>query len=297
MVFYSSSPNTLPTSINPGLDFRPAGVSMNARSVSTVLISLALSIAASAQDSATTPASSTPPAQTQGNGGQRGGGRGGWGGGMGMGRGLMGTVTEVAPDHYTIKTETGETYTIHYSANTRILKQQARGEGGQRGGGGDGGPGGGGGGNPPTPIKSTDIKVGDAVAAMGELDAIAKSIGATAVVQIDPERARQMREMQANYGKTWLMGKVTAIDGVKVTLTGVVDNTPHSFVADENTTFRKRRDPITLADIQVGDTVRVEGAIQGSDFLATTVNAMGPPPAGTPNVPRSAAPSSTPAPQ
>ncbi len=36
-----------------------------------------------------------------------GGERGGWGGGMGAGRGLYGTVTEVAADHYTIKTELG----------------------------------------------------------------------------------------------------------------------------------------------------------------------------------------------
>jgi len=264
---------------------------MNVRSLYPILIGLA--VATSAQDS-TTPAPGPAPQAQAGSGGQgqRGGGRG-WGGGMGMGRGLMGTVTEVAADHYTIKTETGETYTVHYSANTRILKQQARarGEGGERGGGGEGGPGGG---NPPTPLKSTDIKVGDAIAAMGELDATAKSVGATMVMQIDPERAKQMREMQANYGKTWLMGKVTAIDGVKVTLMGVVDNTARSFVADENTTFRKRRDPITLADIQLGDTVRVEGALKGSDFLATTVNAMGQPTAGKPNVPRNAAPQAPP---
>ena len=94
---------------------------------------------------------------------------------------------------------------------------------------------------------------------MGELDPNAKSVGATMVMQIDPERAKQMREMQANYGKTWIMGKVTAIDGVKVTLMGTVDNAAHTFVADENTTFRKRRDPITLADIQLGDMVRAEG--------------------------------------
>ena len=102
---------------------------MNSRILSTILISLALTAAASAQDT------TTPPAQTQGGGqgGQRGGGGRGWGGGgMGMGRGLMGTVTEVAADHYTIKTETGETYTVHFSANTRILKQQPRAEGGQR---------------------------------------------------------------------------------------------------------------------------------------------------------------------
>ena len=92
------------------------------------------------------------------------------------------------------------------------------------------------------------------------------------------------------YGKTWLMGKVTAIDGVKVTLMGTVDNTAHSFVADENTTFRKRRDPITLADIQVGDMVRVEGAVKGGSFVAAAVNAMGPPQGGNPSVPRNGPP-------
>lgn len=270
---------------------------MRVRSLYTVVAALALGVATSAQDAPTPPPSGTPPAQGQG-GGQRGGGRGGWGGGMG--RGLTGTVTEVATDHYTIKTETGETYIVHYSANTRILKQQARarGEGGARGegaarGGAEGGPGGGGG-NPPTPLKPTDIKVGDAIAAMGEVDATAKSVGATVVLQIDPERAKQMREMQANYGKTWLMGKVTAIDGVKVTLMGNVDNTAHAFVADENTTFRKRRDPITLADIQVGDTVRVEGAVKEGSFVATAVNAMGPPPEGAPVVPRNGPPPTQP---
>jgi hypothetical protein len=207
-----------------------------------------------------------------------------------MGRGLTGTVTAVAADHYTIRTDTGDTYTVHFSANTRILKQAAgmreRGQGGQ---GGPGGWGGERGGNPPQVLKPTDIKVGDAISAMGEIDAAAKSVGATVVLQIDPERAKEMREMQANYGNTWLMGKVTAIDGVKVTIMGAIDNAAHVFVADENTTFRKRRDPITLADIQVGETVRVEGAVKDGNFLATVVNAMGaqgPPP----TVPRDAAP-------
>jgi hypothetical protein len=146
------------------------------------------------------------------------------------------------------------------------------------------------GGNPPEQIKSTEIKVGDAIGAMGEVDATTKSVGAVFIAQIDPERARQMQEMQANYGKTWIMGKVTAIVGVQVTLMGSADNAPHAFVADENTSFRKRRDPITLADIQVGDNVRAEGALKGGTFTATTVNVMGMPPGGTPSVPRNGAP-------
>jgi hypothetical protein len=216
-----------------------------------------------------------------------------------MGRGLTGTVTAVAADHYTIRTDTGDTYTVHFSANTRIVKQAAGAPGmrerGERGQGGEGsgrgqGMGMGAGGNPPQPIKPTDIKVGDAIAAMGEVDATAKSVGAMMVLQIDPERAKQMREMQANYGKTWLLGKVTAIDGVKVTLLGAIDSIPHIFVADEDTTFRKRREPITLADIQVGDNVRVEGAMKDGAFAATAVNVMAMPQGGTPAIPRGAPP-------
>jgi len=159
--------------------------------------------------------------------------------------------------------------------------QGAPGQGGQ-GQGGQGGFGGGmgRGGNPPQQIKATDIKVGDAITASGEIDATAKSVGAVMIVQLDPERAKQMAEMQANFGKTWLQGKVTAIEDVKVTLTGTQDNAPHSFVADENTTFRKRRDPITLADIQVGDMVRADGAVKDGVFTATAVSVMGGGPGG-----------------
>ena len=140
------------------------------------------------------------------------------------------------------------------------------------------------GGNPPQELKPTDIKVGQPIAALGEVDAASKSVGAMTVVLMDPERARQMQEMQANFGKTWLQGKVTAVDGVKVTLLAGVDHASHTFAVDENTTFRKRRDPVTLADVQVGDTVRVEGAVKGGTFVAATVVVMGMP-QGAPAMP------------
>jgi hypothetical protein len=266
---------------------------MKIRFLSAVAFGLALTAAAYSQDAPTAPPTGQTPGQGPGPGGwqgQRGGRGGGMGMGMGagmMGRGLTGTVTAVAADHYTVKTDTGEIYTVYFSANTRIMKQMAgmreRGEGGR-------GMGAGAGGNPPQEIKATDIKVGDAIAAMGEVDATAKSVGAMFVAQLDPERAKQMREIQANYSKTWLMGKVTAIDGVKVTLLGSIDSVIHVFIADENTTFRKRREPVTLADVQVGDMVRAEGAVKDGTFLATAVNVTAMPPAGTPSVPRNAPP-------
>jgi hypothetical protein len=268
---------------------------MKIRLLPVLVSALVLTASAFAQDAASGPASGQAPAQ--GSAGREGqgqrGGRGGWGAGMGAGRGIAGTVTEVAADHYTIKTESGESYTVHFSVNTRILKQAA--EMRERGGGGQG-MGAGAGGNPPQTLKSTDIKVGDAVAALGDVDSTAKSVGAVTILQIDPERARQMREMRANYGKTWLMGKVTAIDGVKVTLLGSVDNAVHAFIADENTTFRKRRDPITLADIQAGDEIRVEGAVKDGSFLATSVSVMTMPEGATPTVPRGGQPDARPAP-
>lgn len=213
----------------------------------------------------------------QGNGGMRGRGPGMWG----EGRGTVGTVTAIAADHFAVKTELGESYTIFYSVNTRFLKQPAgpRREPGQQRGEGDGGQR-----TPPVAIKAADIHVGDAIAAGGDVDTAAHTVGAVMVMLIDPERAKEMRAMEANYGKTWLMGRVTSVDldNAKVTLEGGPDKAAHTFTADENTTFRKRRDPITMGDLKAGDSVRVEGAVKGGVFVATTVSVMGMPPNGGP---------------
>jgi hypothetical protein len=254
---------------------------MKSRLLLAIATAVLFTAIANTQDSGSTPPAGQNSGSDNGGGyGQRGGRRGG---GMGMmGRGVVGTVTEAAADHFTVKTETGEVYTVHFSANTRIMKQPAGMRGpGEMGGGEAAGQGGGmgrggyGGGTPPEEIKAGDIKVGDAIGAMGEIDTTAKSVGAMRIMLLDPETAKRMEEMEANFGKTWLQGKVTAIDGAKITLTGTLDNAPHTVLADENTTFRKRRDPVTLADIQIGDTVRVEGALKDGVFAATSVSVGG----------------------
>jgi hypothetical protein len=51
-----------------------------------------------------------------------------------------------------------------------------------------------------------------------------------------------------------------------------------------------------LADVQVGDVIRAEGAVKDGTFAATAINVMGMPPGGTPTVPRDA-PAASPAPQ
>ena len=217
---------------------------------------------------------STPPSPTENQTGPTNT-RHGMGGMSAMGRGIMGTVTEVAPDHFLVKNGANEIYTIHYSVNTRVMKQPMPATGSSpdhlTGSG-----------SPPISIKATDIKVGDAIGAGGETDEAAKSVGAVFIMLLDPERARQMREMQGNFGKTWLMGSVTAINEARVTLHSGVDNADHTFQADENTSFRKRRDPITLSDVQVGDNIRVDGSIKNSQFVASAVTVMMPRATGGP---------------
>ena len=236
---------------------------MKIRFLLAIFLGLALVAAVYARDPNPLP----PSGQTAAGGyGQRGGPP--FGGGM-MGRAVAGTVTAVAADHFTVKTFQGESYTVNFSNNTRIMKMQ-----GGRGMMGGGSMGRGMGGNPPEQIQASAIQVGDSIMARGQVDASAKTVGAVAIMLLDPAMAQRMRQMAADYGKTWLMGRITAIDGTRLTIMGSEDNASHSFVVNENTDFRRRRNPITLTDIKVGDMVRVQGALSGGVFTASVVNVM-----------------------
>lgn len=184
-----------------------------------------------------------------------------------MGQGIVGTVTDVASDHYTVKTLAGETYAVDFSANTRILKQAPAPAGSETQGGAPMH-------TPPTPIQASDIKVGDTIMARGELDSSAKSVGAIVVIQLDPQQARHLLAMEQSFGKTWLAGRITAIDGKKVTVVGGPNAASYTFVTDDNTEFRSRREPFTLADLKVGDPVRVQGSLKEGQFVATSVSRM-----------------------
>lgn len=189
--------------------------------------------------------------------GQRGPGGPGGGGWMMGGNGsppVAGTVTAVGASDLTVKTGEGEVYKVTFSVNTRFIKDRQ-------------------------PVKSSDIKVGDTVVAAGVVDAKAKSVAAAFVAELDPEQAKRIHEAQASYGKTWLGGKIAGIDETKLTITGM-DGKSATFIVDENTSFKKRRDSITLADVKVGDRVRVDGAVKGGAFVASTLSVFEPRPEG-----------------
>lgn len=160
---------------------------------------------------------------------------------------VRGTVTAVSGDNISVKTETGDLYKVETGPNTRFRKQRDL-------------------------IKISDIHVGDMVGAAGDKDEKAKTLGAMFVMLIDKE---QYEKAKADFGKTWTAGTIQSIDETKITVKRP-DNVVQTIVVDENTSFRKHRDSITLPDIKVGDNVTARGSVQNGSFLATVLNVGGP---------------------
>lgn len=146
-----------------------------------------------------------PPDGTQDGPGQRGAAFAG-------GQMVRGTVTAATGDQLTVKTETGEVYQVAVSANTRLTKERQ-------------------------PVKISNIRVGDGIGAMGVLDAPTRTVHAVFVAVVDAEQLKKARE---NMGKTYIAGKVTAIDMDALKLTVMrSDGVSQVIGVDEQTSFRK----------------------------------------------------------
>ena len=196
---------------------------------------------------------------------------------MGAGRMVRGTVTVATADRLTIKTETGEVYQVVISPNTRMSKGRE-------------------------PVKLADVHAGDGVGAMGEIDPATKTVHALFVGVMDAEQMKKAREAM---GKTYIAGKVTAIDELKLTILRA-DGVSQVIAVDEDTSFRRGGrgmgmmmgkggpragagpgagrpvgapaggggESITLADVKVGDTVAGPGVVKGGVFVPTQLGVM-----------------------
>ena len=191
------------------------------------------------------------------------------------GRMVRGTVTAAAADHLTVKTEGGEVYEVLITPNTQVRKGRDQ-------------------------MKAADIHAGDAVGAMGEMDAPKKTVHALMVMVVDAEQVKKAREAM---GKTVISGTVTAIDELKITVKRT-DDVVQTIQVDEDTSFRKGgramgaafaadgfggggRGPragapagaapaadaagesLTLADVKVGSVIAGQGAIKNGIFVPT----------------------------
>jgi len=222
----------------------PIMKTMYSRTAGSVLLGLTIALAGVPAIHA----QEEPPPQ----GGERGPGGGRMGGGMFAmgGNSAHGTVTAVSGNEITVRNEQGESWKILTGPNTHFRKDRQE-------------------------AKITDVHTGDVIVAAGNLDDQAKSVGAVFVVVLDPQQAAQMEKMRADFGKTWTMGKVTAIKDLTLTIERP-DHVTQTVTVDENTTFRKRREDITFPDIKVGDMVRASGASQNGSFVAKNLAVMEP---------------------
>ena len=200
-----------------------------------------------------------------------GGGRGQF---AGMQR-VVGEVTAISGSTLTVKGEDGATFQVVTTDNTRVMKGRG------------------------VTVKVADLKVGDGLMAVGNLDAPNKTLHAAMVMAQDAAEVKKARE---NLGKTYIMGKVTAIDvdNAKMTVKRF-DGVEQTIGFDETTSFKRGRvgrgggmgmgggggaaaegapvataESITLTDIKVGDNVGGQGSLKGGVFVPTLLTVAAP---------------------
>jgi hypothetical protein len=185
-------------------------------------------------------------------------------------------VTAATKDSVTLKTDAGDVYTVTAADTARITRDRQ-------------------------PIKMVDVKPGDTVTAMGTVDAAKKTVQAMMINDID---AATVQKAKDDMGKTYITGKVTAIDldNAKVTVMRT-DGVSQSITLDEGTSIQKGArgiqvglqaemagggrggmgggrpggngagaapaapESITLADVKTGDSIVASGALKGGVFV------------------------------
>jgi predicted RNA-binding protein len=181
-----------------------------------------------------------------------------------------GEIVAIAGNKLTVKTAEGDTAQIVTTDNTRIIKGRG------------------------ITVKLADLKVGDGVMAAGNLDAPNKTLHAAILFATDAAEVKKLRD---NLGKTYIAGKVTAIDldNAKMTVERP-DKVSQTIGFDETTSFKRggrggaggfggdaaaappadAGESITLADIKVGDNVHGIGSVKGGTFVPTQLNVATP---------------------
>lgn len=176
---------------------------------------------------------------------------------MPPGDNVVGKVTAVSKDSLTIAPLMGgEAVNVKVSDTTRVAKDRQ-------------------------PFKFDQIKVDDVIFARGELKN--NSMQAALVSVVNPEMIQRIQQGGAgggpgggigpgggfnreDLGKKFIVGEVKAINETKLTIARP-DGQTQEIEVDENTSFKKGGESITLPDIKVGDFVRGRGELKENVFV------------------------------
>ena len=170
--------------------------------------------------------------------------------------GVAGTITAIDDGKITIKTLDGATIQVTTTPDTQFRKNRQ-------------------------PAKLNDFKVGDEIFVGGEL-----KDGVVQARMVGSHPTGAPPEFREALGKRFIVGEVKAISGTRITILRP-DGITQNISVDENTSFRKNQESVTLADVKVGDHVFGRGEIRNNVFVPADLNVgqppfMGPPPDAKP---------------
>jgi len=201
--------------------------------VRITLILLLFAVAAWAQE----PAAGPPMEQGQqgGMGHEHGPGR--------RGPGVAGTITAINADSIVIKTMDGKTAQVKIDDKTQFRKERQS-------------------------AKLADFKAGDEVFVRGQQASDGSWQAEVVAARPAGGFGGGMRE---GMGKQFIAGEVKAVNGTQLTIARP-DGVTQTISVDENTSFRKQNESITLADIKPGDHVFGRGELKNDVFVPSVLN-------------------------
>lgn len=169
------------------------------------------------------------------------------------GRGTIGQITAIQADSLTITRPDGAKVSVKLTGKTEFRKDRQ-------------------------PAKLADFKVGDFVMVRGEENPdhsiTAEMLGGRSA-GTGPGGGSGGGAFFGEMGKDFLAGEVKSLDPPKVTLQRP-DNVTQTVELNEDTSLRKGRESITMADIQPGDHLVMHGASQNGVFVPKTVMLVSP---------------------
>src|SRR5882724_627620 len=186
-------------------------------------------------------------------------------GGEGRGRGVFGKISALQADSIEVTGQDGTKVSIKVTRSTEFRKDRQ-------------------------PAKIGDFKVGDMVMVRTDQSG-GNGSGVTAVmVAAAPAGGFGARGegrgegrggeggqgmMQGTMGKDYVVGEVKSVDAPKLTILRV-DNVTQTLELNEDTSLRRGRDSITMADIQPGDHIFARGVAANEVFVPKGVTVIPP---------------------
>jgi hypothetical protein len=233
------------------------------KTIPGILIGLVIYFLLAVMRVAAQPPQETPPAQnppaTQGAGSAQGAGRGG-----DRRPSLFGKLTAVHDQSVEITQSSGDSVTVKIGAGTQFRKDGEA-------------------------AKLSDFKVGDVVFVRGEenpdhtwnAEILGARTGGFGGGQGGGARGSPgggagggMRPAGV-LGQDYIFGEVKSVDAPKLTILRP-DNVSQTVELNEETSLRKGRDSVTMADIQAGDHIMVRGGMVNNVFQPKSVMVIGP---------------------